>query len=194
MNGIEKIMERITADAQSQIDSIMTHAKAEAEKVTAKYRAQAEREEADAKSKNEKAAAQREERLISMAQMEARKDILAAKQEQVDAAFDLALETLCDMPKERYISVAAGLLVKAAPGGRGEVVFSAADREKVGSAVVDAANQKLKGKLTLSNHTRPLKGGFVLVNGNVEVNCTFDTLVRLKRGEMASEVAKILFP
>ena len=194
MNGIEKITGRITADTQADIDRVLTEAKAEAEKITAKYRAQADREAEDARAKNEKAAAEREERLVSVAQMEARKDLLSARQTQVENAFAQALEKLCAMPNERYIAVAAELLTQAAPEGRGGVVFSQAGREKVGQAAVDAANKKLNGKLTLSDQTRLLKGGFILVDGSVEVNCTFDTLVRLQKGEMAGEVAKVLFP
>ena len=34
----------------------------------------------------------------------------------------------------------------------------------------------------------------LLVDGSVEVNGTFETLVRFQKGTMASEVAKILFP
>lgn len=194
MNGIEKIMERITADTQAEIDRIQLNAKAEVEKITAKYRAQADRETAEMQMKNEKAAAEREERLVSVAQMEARKEILAAKQRHVDAAFDKAMEELCALPDEQYIAVVVDLLVQAAPDGVGEVVFSSTDRARVGAPAVEAANRKMNGKLTLSDQTRALKGGFVLVNGNVEINCTFDTLVRLQRGEMAGEVAKILFP
>ena len=48
-------------------------------------------------------------------------------------------------------------------------------------------------QLTLSQETRPIQGGFILKDGNVEVNCTFETLVRLQRGEMDREVAKVLF-
>ena len=51
-----------------------------------------------------------------------------------------------------------------------------------------------KGKLTLAPETRPIQGGFLLVDGSVEVNGTFETLVRFQKGTMASEVAKILFP
>lgn len=194
MNGIKKITDRISADTQAEIDRILAEAKSEAEKLEAKHRAQADREAADTRTKNEKSAAEREERLVSVAQMEARKDLLSARQSQVETAFNQALEKLCAMPVEQYIAVAANLLVQAAPKGRGEVVFSQADREKVGQAAVDAANKKLNGKLTLSGQTRALKGGFILVDGSVEVNCTFDTLVRLQRGEMAGEVARVLFP
>ena len=38
-----------------------------------------------------------------------------------------------------------------------------------------------------------MKGGFILSDGKVEVNCSFDTLVRLQKTETAGEVAKRLF-
>ena len=47
--------------------------------------------------------------------------------------------------------------------------------------------------LTLSEKTRDVRGGFILADQNVEVNCTFETLVRLQKNEIAGEVAKILF-
>lgn len=194
MNGIEKITGRIADEAQLEIDRILFEAKDEVEKISEKYRVQADREAAESAAKNERAAAEREERLISVAQMEARKDLLAARQSQVEAAFELALKTLRELPEDQYIAVAADLMVRAAGQGGGEVVFSPAEREKIGQSAVDEANRRLNGKLTFSNETRPLKGGFILVDGSVEVNCTFDTLVRLQKGEMAGEVAAVLFP
>ncbi len=194
MNGIEKITGRIADEAQLEIDRILFEAKDEVEKISEKYRVQADREAAESAAKNERAAAEREERLISVAQMEARKDLLAARQSQVEAAFELALKTLRELPDDQYIAVAADLMVRAAGQGGGEVVFSPAEREKIGQSAVDEANRRLNGKLTLSDETRPLKGGFILVDGSVEVNCTFDTLVRLQKGEMAGEVAAVLFP
>ena len=47
--------------------------------------------------------------------------------------------------------------------------------------------------LSLSEETRPMRGGFILKDQNVEVNCTFETLVRLQRAETAGAVAKKLF-
>ena len=61
--------------------------------------------------------------------------------------------------------------------------------------VVSGASALLAGTgmLTLSEETRPLRGGFILSDGDVEVNCAFETLVRLERGEISGEVAKALF-
>ena len=226
MNGIEKITGRIAADAQAEAERVLNTAREEAAKISAKYRAQADAESADLAAKNAKAAAEREERLVSMAQMEARKVQLAAKQEMVEKTYALALEKLCAMPEEQYVQVLADLLVQASSTGREEAIFSPADRDRVGKAAVAKANEILakqaapgvpqgdsavtsllskvatnvtamaKGTamLTLSKETRPLKGGFILKDENVEVNCAFDTLVRLQRAETAGMVAKKLFP
>ena len=226
MNGIEKITERIAADAQAEAERVLSSAREEAAKITAKYKAQADAEAADLAAKNAKAAVEREERLVSVAQMEARKVQLAAKQEMVEKTYALALEKLCAIPEEQYTQVLADLLVQASSTGREEAVFSAGDRDRVGKAAVARANEilakraapdvsqggskvadllskvatsvtaKAKGTaaLTLSKETRTIQGGFILKDENVEVNCTFDTLVRLQKAETAGMVAKKLFP
>lgn len=196
MNGLENIIRQIGDNARSEIDRVNTDAAAQAETIEKRYRAQAEKEAAELAARAQKNAAEREERLVSVAQMEARKTLLAARQTMVEKAFDGALEALCALPDGEYAETVAKLLAHAAPGGQGQVLFSAQDRKRVGDAAVKKANALLgeKGKFTLSDETRNIRGGFILVNGNVEVNGSFETLVRLQRGEMAHEVAQQLFP
>ena len=93
----------------------------------------------------------------------------------------------------------------------GKAVVAAANKQLAGAAapkqpaeskagaildkVVAGASALLNGAgmLTLAEETRPMDGGFILSDGAVEVNCTFDTLIRLQRGALAGEVAKVLF-
>lgn len=197
MKGIEKITARITQEAQAEIDRTLADAREQAAQITARYQAQADNEAQSLAARNEKAAAEREERLVSVAQMEARKVTLAAKQEMVEQVYQRALEKLRAMPQEQYTAVLAALLVQASSTGAEEVVFSPEDQAKAGKAAVAKANEQLpKGAagLTVSKETRPIAGGFILKDNNVEVNCTFDTLVRLQRAETAGAVAKKLFP
>ena len=194
MNGIEKIIDRISGDAQAEIDAVLNRAKAEAAEITAKYEAQAQAEAEDILARGKRAAAEREERLVSVAQLECRKGQLAAKQEVIDASFKLALEKLLALPQEQYVALLAKLAVQAAPSGQGELIFSQADRARVGKAVVLAANEKLNGSLTLAEETRPMNGGFILSDGRVEVNCSFETLVRLQKAELTGKVTGVLFP
>ena len=171
MNGIDTIIQRLNTDAKAETDALLEKARQEAAAVAARYQAQADKEVADLAARNERLAAEREERLISAAQMEARKTVLAAKQAVMEETYAKALEKLRNLPEARYVEVLTELLLQAAPHGMGEVLFSAQDRETVGQAAVDAANGKSGGKLTLSGETAPIQGGFILKDGNVEVNC-----------------------
>lgn len=202
MNGIEKITGRIQEDAQREIDQVLAQAQAEADAIAARYAAQAEKESADLVARGRRSADERMERLVSVAQLEAKKLTLAAKQEMLGRAFDLALEKLCQLPEDEYVKLLAGLAVRASRTGREEIILSQADRARYGVKVATLANQMLEkanpkrsggAGLTLSEQTRSIKGGLLLADGEVEVNCTFETLVRLTRGEIAGEVAKALF-
>ena len=227
MNGIEKLTQQISADAQVEIDALLADAQAKADAITADYAQRAQKTAADMLAKGKAAAEQREERLLSMAAMEGRKDLLAAKQDMVGKAFDLALDKLCALPDGEYVALLAKLAASAAVTGREQLIFSQKDRTRVGKAVVTAANEMLAkavapklpnevtdtkagsildkvvtgasallagtGMLTLSEQTRPIRGGFILSDGDVEVNCAFETLVRLQRSEISGDVADVLF-
>ncbi|HIT24995.1 MAG TPA: V-type ATP synthase subunit E [Candidatus Enterenecus avicola] len=195
MDGIEKIIDRISGDAQREVDDVLAQARAEADKILSQYQAQAQAEADDILTRGEKAAVERGERLASVAQLECRKEVLAAKQEVIEEAFQLAMDKLTQLPQEAYVSLLADLAVEASSKGNEKLIFSVADRARVGKAVVVAANEKLgdKGQLTLAQETRPMQGGFILSDGAVEVNCTFETLVRLQRGTLSTQVAGVLF-
>ena len=75
----------------------------------------------------------------------------------------------------------------------------ALSNSKVGSflgKVVNSTAAQITGTglLSLSEETRPIQGGFILVDGPVETNCSFETLLRLKREGLEKETAQLLFP
>lgn len=194
MNGIEKITGRIASDAAQEIESIQAEARRQAEEITARYAEQAERESQELLERGRRSAEERVERLASVAQLEARKLELAAKQEMLSKAYDKALEQLLNLPDQEYTALLADLAVKASSTGQEAVILSQKDRTRFGKQVVTLANEKRKdGRLTLSGETRSIQGGLVLSDGDVEVNCTFETLVRLQRGELDREISKLLF-
>ena len=194
MDGIEKITAKIAADTQAEIDALTAAAKAEAEAIAAESAAKAAAVTAELTAQGKKAAAEREERLAGVAQLDTRNAILAAKQEMLNRAFDLALEKLCNLEDEEYIDLLAKLLVKASRTGKEQAAFNQKDRNRVGKEAVTRANELLgSGTLTLDPGTRPIKGGFILVDGPIETNCAFETLVRLEKNSIAAEVASLLF-
>ena len=192
MDGIERISRRLAEDTQAEIDRVKSEAQAKAEETAQRYKTQAAAEEKELGERSERAAAEREERLVSMAQMESRKILLAARQEMVEKAYALALDKLSKLPEAEYVNVLADLLAEASSTGKEEAVFSPRD-QKAGKAALNKANAKSNLHLTLSKDTADIRGGFLLRDRNVEVNCAFETLVRLARAETSGAVAKTLF-
>lgn len=194
MNGIENIIQRIEADGQAQADAILYEAREKAKAISETWEARAKKESAEVLRRGEQAAAERAARLESVAEMEGRKLVLAAKQEMLSRAFDEALKELLSLPREERTGLLAALCAQASVTGDEEVILCPEDREAMGEKVVAAANAKLPGgRLTLSAETRPIRGGAILRSGGVEVNCAFDTLVRLARPELERQVAGVLF-
>ena len=143
MNGIEKITGQIDADIQKEIDDLTAQAQAQAAEIGAGYDRQAQEQTQAILERGKRDAALRRERLGSVAQLEARKLTLSAKQEMVGRAFDLALQKLVDLPEADYIALLARLAVEAPRTGREQVIFSQKDRARYGKQVVTQANEIL---------------------------------------------------
>ena len=148
MNGIEKITGQIDADIQKEIDDLTAQAQAQAAEIGAGYDRQAQEQTQAILERGKRDAALRRERLGSVAQLEARKLTLSAKQEMVGRAFDLALQKLVDLPEADYIALLARLAVEASRTGREQVIFSQKDRARYGKQVVTTANEILAKRVS----------------------------------------------
>ena len=194
MKGTEKIIAHIRADAGAKTDAILAEAEQRCAEIRGVYEQKAKDAYAEKIRAGVKANQDRLESMERLAKMEGRKAILALKQDMVSESFDRAVEQLVNLPQEQYVALLARLAAQASVTGDEEIVLNARDREKVGPAVVAAANARLSdGKLTLSDETGAFRGGLLLRRGSIEANCTVELLVELCRGEMAAELAKVLF-
>ena len=141
MNGIEKITERIAAQSDADVKALMDRANAQAKAIYDGYQAAADQDYADTLKKGESDAAQRVERLGSVAQLEARKLQLKTKQEMLAEAYDLAYKKLLELPEDQYAQLLTRLAVNASQTGTEALVFSETDRSRYGKRVVIAASR-----------------------------------------------------
>ena len=190
MNGIEKITGRIEADAQEQAKAIAAEAEARCAEIRADYDKQAQDQYWARVRDGVKACEDRVQRMGRLAEMEARKSVLALKQEMVDAAFAAALDKICTMPQADYVAYLAKLAAQAATTGTETLVFNAKDQAACNALL---AQQGKPGRLTMSQATRDLRAGFVLQQGDIEVNCAVETIAELCRSDLAAQVAEVLF-
>ena len=192
MKGTEKIIAHIEADAQAQADAVLGEARQRCEAIKARFDDKAARLYSDRIREGVKACQDQEDSALRISRMEARKSVLSVKQEMVEKSFDLAVQQIVALPDEKYTAFLANLVKKAGPAGDEEIILNAADRARVGEALLKAVNAD-SAKMKLSDETRDIKGGLILRRGSIETNCSVELLVELCRGELSAKLADVLF-
>ncbi len=198
MKGIDKITSRILADAEAECAAVRKESDERCAAIKAEAEKKAQEEYWRLVREGVKDTEQRVQRMDRTARLEAKKSVLNMKQEAVSRAFELARDRIAELPERDYVGFLARQAAEAAISGQEEVIFCERDRAAVGAKAVKAANELLAAKgmpamLTLSDATREMAGGLMLKQGDIEVNCTVDTLLDLSRGELAARVAEVLF-
>lgn len=196
--GAERIIRRILDDANSKAVAIKTAAKEKATAVENEAKQKATRKQEQILEKARKEAEEQKRRIIGVAQLEARKELLAAKQELISEVFQKSLNQLVDMDERLYLATIRDLILKLVETGTETVLGSAIDRDRIPAVFWKEINETLvkkgkKGELKLSADTRDIRGGFILQAEGVEINCSFESLLEMKRDQLEPEVAAALF-
>lgn len=221
-NGINRITDKILADAQAKADAILADAQAECDRIKASYDARAQEirdrlsEQAQAKGTDMIARAK------ASAAMKKRNALQAQESRLIDGVFDSAREWVLALPREKYTELLVGLLSAALLeqaeteaknlalyGEEGEeietfeILLNKKDRETCGRDVLEALKKRYANsnrlptgwieRLVLSKNTLNMDGGAVLRYGDVESNCSFEMLFGQLHRELETEVAGALF-
>ena len=195
MNELSKLVDKILEEGKEYAARTEETAKAEAQKTLEAARAQGEKEAAAILDNARRQAEAVAHRAQSQMGMEKRSVKLSARREAIDKAFQLAMEKLCAAPQEKMVDFLSQMAAKAASGD-GELIFNQAD-QALGAKVADRVCQLLEPrglKVALSGQTGSFRGGFVLREGNIETNCTYEVLIMGVQEEMEPKVASVLFP
>ena len=192
MKGTEKIIAHIQADAKTQADAIIAAADQKCADIRAKYEEQASRLYSDRIREGVKACQDQEDGALRISRMEARKSVLAVKQEMVEKSFKLASDKIISLPEDRYVAFLAALAKRASSTGDEEVILNRRDRDAVGEKLIQVINTN-GTHMTLADETRDISGGLILRRGSIEANCSVELLVELCKGDLSSKLADILF-
>lgn len=198
MSGAEKIIGKILEDARLQAEANLNRAKEEAANIIKSASDDAEAKKKQIIEKAELEAVEVKKRLIAVAELEARKQKLQAKQEVVDEAFDLALQKLNNLPDIEYQSILVEMISNSIQTGKEEVLLSESDKKRLSPGFIEELNKKLADKgvaanLKISDEHRNINGGFILKSGDIEINNSFEAIIRMNRDDIETEVIKALF-
>lgn len=198
MVGVEKIKEQILQDSQITVNNILEEAKKQAESIINKAQLQAVEKAESIRKKAINDSLEKVRIANSMAELEMRKSKLLTKQNIIDEVFSKVLDRLSTLDDAEYEKLIFNMLVNAVETGDEEVVLSGNRKSKMSEGFINNVNQSLvsagkKGNVKLSDKKVDIVGGFILMSQGVEVNNSFEALIRLNRDEIEPKVAQILF-
>ena len=196
MNGLEKLVDRISGEADAQIKTILDEARAQAEQIRSESekKLNAERERIEKKAQSEVETI--ESRAKASAELKTKQILLTGKQELLNDTIALAKEKLAGLSDQEYTDFIVKLFDKHIPKEDAVLRLNAADLKRISKDVLDSFVKKAKeagADLKISEEAAEIKNGFVLDFGGIEENCTFDALIDQNIEELQDKVKSLLF-
>lgn len=195
VSNIESLTSKILEDSENKAKALIEEANLQEKNILDKKKREAEIERKSIVDKADAEAKIRAERVISNAEIQVRNMKLEAKQKVLDRVFTESLEKLSAISKDKTLEFIKKSILSLEIEGNEELIVG----ENIASdnfiAEINSSLKNLgkKGELKLSAEKRDIKGGYILAKSGVEINYTFEALVKLMRDELEAEVAGILF-
>lgn len=196
MTGLDKMINQILEEAKTLACQKETDAKAQAEAILAQAQKEADEQKAGIEEKARKEAAALKSRLRSSNEQKRRTALLQTKQEIISETIEKTYREFCSKDAEEYFAVIREMVSKFALPEEGEILFSERDLVRMPKGMAEEIGGIAKGKggmLTVSKETREIDGGFILVYGGVEENCSFRAIFDSRKDDLQDKVHRLLF-
>lgn len=195
---IKDINEKIISDAQIQADKIITQAEDKAKEIIKKGKEEADNIKNIILGKNNQEASLKKSKILTEANLEARKIILSEKQKIVEGAFNKALESILKLDDKDYHNFIKKLILDNIEKGDETIFIASSDKNKISKDFIEDINKTLevkdkKGELKLSTSYLPIQGGVIIGSGKVRKNISLELLLKKVREESEIEICKYLF-
>lgn len=192
----QAILDQIAVDAQASAARIREEAAARAEEMKAASRAKIEGMHEALVAQARKDGDELGERMVRMAGLEARKELLAQKRALLDEAFLRARAGLSAKPVAQKRAFFLRQIARAARGD--EALAVSANADWLDGAFLADANAALAaagkpGQLSLAADRPAACEGVVLRQNGTEVRCTFEAMVDEARSALEQQAAATLF-
>jgi V/A-type H+-transporting ATPase subunit E len=127
-----------------------------------------------------------------VANLDVQKMELGVKQELIDDTLKEALRVLQNLPEGKYLNFVKALLRNSSPKGDEELLVGA-NEKFITEQWLSTYNEEHKTRLTLAKNRIPISGGFVLRQGDIDTNCSWDMLLRWVRDDIEANIVSRLF-
>ena len=183
----EKIIERITQDAEKQIHDIIHEAKKQSESITKNAKVDADKEAESILQKGILESENQKKIQISKATQDIKRDLMNAKEEIIEQCFTQALDKLASLTDNQYRKLVT-MLIQAGKKRLGENCILSVSRS-IDKEIAQQEGIAVQG-------TIPSIGGIIMqsADGKITIDSTFERLLNRKKDDIRIQVGKLLFP
>jgi V/A-type H+/Na+-transporting ATPase subunit E len=179
-------MKQILAKADSQVEDILEEAREEAGAIWSRMKERALRD-AEAEKR----------RILSSKTLEEKKKILAAKQDIIDSAFDMAAKKLRKMDDEKYEEFLANMAVELSTDEHARIFVAYNDRSRLSADFIDRVNKLIEkaGKKTVLSYSDvdyDINEGFIIIQDKYQIDVSIHTLLNIQREEIENRIVEML--
>ena len=190
MTGLENILLQIESEAKTKAAKAMHSAECDAERCVDEAVLKAEEISNEYKALAEKRAAELISRAKTADEGKLSRARLLKKQEIIKATIENAKNEIKEQKADDYFTFLESLLKKYALNEKGIILMAAEDKKEITDSFSVAIK---KYKLEASQGDIPARGGFVLVYGSIEINCTIAAIFDAASEEISDMLNDFLF-
>ncbi len=187
----EAIIDKILSDANLKGDAIIGEANGKADEIISLAAKQCKDYLYQSKTEIDRLTLEIDERSRSVAELDARKLLLAAKTQVLDDVYAKTLEKLRNLDKEQYGALIFAMLENAKDGD--VVIISKREKDIVTKQSLADFAKKKGIKLTLADKFGDFDGGVIISENGVDNNFTLDVEVSILREQTETKIAKEIF-
>jgi len=195
---IKDINNKIISDARIQAERIIAQAEDNANNIIKKGKKEADNIKNVILYKNNQEASLKKSKILTEANLKAKKTILFEKQKIIEDVFDKALESILKLDDKEYYNFIKTLILDNIEIGDETIFSGSSDQRKISESFIEDINKELKskgekGELKLSASHLPIKGGVVIGSGKIRKNISLELLLKNVREELEMQISKNLF-
>jgi len=171
------ILEKIDANVAKQIAQLQTGFNKKKAELTESYEEKKKTVDKDIHTKVEEKSKNIIDKATNFAEIEGKREILKAKRTMITEILDKAIKTLSS--DDNYVKTITSLLKTSDLEGDNVVVVPAQGKEKETKEAIKASGKTF----FLSDKSRNIKGGVILKTDTIEIDDSFETIVKKEMGE-----------
>lgn len=193
MNGLDKIIAQIIAEAKAQADSIIGEANQKAAEILEKGQAEHEEWKRRFDETTEQECLEMINQAKSAGRQDRRRALLLARGQVIDEIVAEAKAKIESLPDKEYFDLLFRLFEKNALPQDGVIRFSPADYKRIPDDFLERCRQVFPGNtLRLTGDMEDIHNGFVIEYGKILQNCSIDSIFESERQLLRDKVNEVL--